>query len=447
MLNSIKQFIPEGVCLKCDGCCRFNQNGPPWTPYQKKTIPFKDYFICACFDQQANYCRDYANRLLDCRIYPFILHKKDDKVVLAADLRCPYLNENFKTSSFKEYAQYLRSFLNSEGVKSFLKANPEIIADYDGQIEIISQIDCSGVFGNILSLNDKPLFEKYLALARRELSAFSFANIYAWRSLFEIRYKIIKERLCIFFKDRTGSFMYLAPLGGIIDKETIDECFLIMDSQNKNKQVSRIENVEDENLDFYHSHGFNLIPKDKEYVYLTEELINLSGDGFKDKRASYNYFIKNYKYTYEQLTLDCIYECLSVLADWRQERLARKKIGQNDGEAIFYRGILDDNLLWQEELLLNFSQLSLFGRVIKIEGKARAYTFGFELNNETFCIAAETADLSFKGIAQFLFREFSRDLKKYKYINVMDDSGLTNIRKVKLSYRPHKKIAGFIIKK
>ena len=66
----------------------------------------------------------------------------------------------------------------------------------------------------------------------------------------------------------------------------------------------------------------------------------------------------------------------------------------------------------------------------------RAYTFGFEITKDMFCVLLEVCDLKFKGISEFIFREFSREMNQYKYINAMDDSGLENLRISKLSYHP-----------
>lgn len=441
----VKQFIPQETCLKCDGCCRFSRKDTPWAPHKRELRAYHDHFICSCFSLAAQRCRDYENRLLDCRIYPFLLHRNNGNIYLAADLNCPYLSKNVDTEEFKNYADYLRNFLNSPEAKVFLRENESLICEYDEPLKIISEISLDGeILGAPLNAEDRPLFEGYLGKALHKLSSFSFANIYVWRSLFDIRYKIIKGSLCVFFKDKAGCFMYLPPLGIGSDNEIINECFRIMDSENTNCIISRIENIQENDLDFYRRNGFKIIPKDKEYVYLREDLAGLSGGKFKSQRAAYNYFIKNYKHSYEPLTINCSRECLSVLADWRQERLSKKEAGPSPAEAVYYCGILDDNCLAQEEALLNFSRLNLLGRVVKIEGRARAYTFGFELNREVFCVMAETADLKFKGIAQFLFREFCRDLEKYKYINVMDDSGLANIKAVKLSYRPYLELTPYI---
>jgi len=57
----------------------------------------------------------------------------------------------------------------------------------------------------------------------------------------------------------------------------------------------------------------------------------------------------------------------------------------------------------------------------------------------------EVVDYKFKGLSQFIFREFACEMDEYKYINTMDDSGLINLTKVKKSYKPCELISNFII--
>lgn len=447
-MMQVKQFIPQEICLKCDGCCRFNEKDTPWAPYKREVVAHDDYFICSSFEASTHKCRNYDARFLDCRIYPFLLQAQGGKVYLSVDLNCPYVSQKINTEEFRSYASCLKDFLSTDEAKKILRDNPGLICRYGEELKIISEIDLNGeILGSPIKIEDKPLFEKYLKIREHEISAFSFANIYTWRSLFDIRYKIIDGCLCVFFQDRAGCFMYLPPLGQRLDNELFDECFRIMDARNANRAVSRIENIEESVLGTCRNNGFVIIPKEKEYVYLRDDLAGLCGDKFKSKRADCNYFAKNYKYSCQPLMPAYAFECLSVLAQWRKERLYKQAQRVDAADKGFYHAILDDNCVAQEEALLNFSQLGLSGKVIRIDGEIKAYTFGFELNNDTFSIMAETADLRFNGIAQFLFREFCSDLKKYKYINVMDDSGLENIRTVKLSYHPEREISAYILEK
>ncbi|PIQ88542.1 MAG: hypothetical protein COV72_07910 [Candidatus Omnitrophica bacterium CG11_big_fil_rev_8_21_14_0_20_42_13] len=445
--KKIKQFVPESACLKCEGCCRFNGRDTVWAPCERKVVPFQDYFICSLFSPLTRRCKSYDSRLLDCRIYPFLIHKKEKSVYLTADLKCPYLNERLQSKEYEDYARYLFNFLNSADGANLLSARPGLAVEYDEELKIIGKIEKGNFLGSPLAFEDKIIFDAYIQKSKHEISAHSFANIYVWRTLFDVRFNIIKEHLCVFFKDELGCFMYLPALGGRADKDILNYCFDIMDGVNADKDTSRVENIEEKDKGFYEDNGFKLLAKDPEYIYHTQDLITLCGDKFKDKRASCNYFQKNYKYSYEDLSQGAVYECLQLLAQWRKERLSKAGSNSKLSDIKFYSGILDDNCLAQEEALLNFDRLNLEGKIIRVEGKVAAYTFGFALSEETFCIFSEVADLNIKGIAQFIFRQFCSDLKKYRYINVMDDSGLKNLKDVKDSYNPARKVCLYTARK
>jgi len=291
---------------------------------------------------------------------------------------------------------------------------------------------------NKLTLKDQSIFTRYLGFQREELAAFSFANIYIWRALFDIYWTCIgKSSLCVFFRDKIGCFMYLPPLEKEKHPEAIKQAFMFMDSINKNKDISRIENVPQEDLNYYRALGYLGHNKYPDYLCLRRDLDLLRGNKFKSQRASYNYFIKHYDFSVARLLPQDAADCLKLFNLWLDER---KK--QNT-DAV-YCGMLEDSRKVIQEAFANYKKLRLTGVVVRINGQIRGFTFGYPLHKDTFCVLYEITDLSVKGLAQFIFRQFCAGLK-YKYINIMDDSGLENLRKVKLSYKPERLVASYII--
>lgn len=293
---------------------------------------------------------------------------------------------------------------------------------------------------NRLSLKDKQLLKRFLNLTTHELSVYGFENIYIWERLFDIYWTVIKNHLCLFFQDKIGCFLYLPPLGKTSSPEVLDQVFRIMDKFNKNPALSRIENVEEKDRAFYQDLGYECRYKSSEYLCLRSALAGLKGDRFKSKRSCINYFTKNYSFEYLDYSCDYKDGCLQLYKDWMKSR----KLQDTDP---VYKGMLGDNLLCLHVLLRDYKDLDLIGRVIKIDSRIKGFTFGFRLNKETFCVLFEIADLSFKGLSQYIFRRFCEELKKYRYINIMDDSGLDNLKRVKLSYRPVSLIASYIVQR
>lgn len=292
---------------------------------------------------------------------------------------------------------------------------------------------------NRLLLKDKQIISQYLKIDRHELSTYTFENIYIWKDFFDIEWAIIEGSLCVFFRDDTGCFLYLPPLGETKSKKALAQAFRIMNKFNQNKDISRIENIEAKDAAFYKQLGFDLSLKSYDYLCLRDNLSRLSGDRFKAKRSNCNYFIKHYEFEYLPFSPEFRDECLQLYSNWTKERKTKYK-------NYIYQGMLEDSLTSLKIALNSFSYLNLIGRIIRLDKDIKAFTFGFKLNRDTFCILYEISDLSVKGLAQFIFFRFCNELKNYKYINIMDDLGLENLRPVKLSYRPIRLIPSYIAK-
>jgi len=157
----IKQLIPQGVCLKCKGCCRFSQEDSVWLPtllnqeiaeFEKlglapglisankkirvASFPKEKTFICSLFNPEGNICKIYEQRPFECRLYPFILKRRGAGTCLAADENCPFVAAHKEDAAFKEYASYLINFLQDPGLKDLLKENPQMVGDYPQALEL-----------------------------------------------------------------------------------------------------------------------------------------------------------------------------------------------------------------------------------------------------------------------------------------------------------------------
>jgi len=293
---------------------------------------------------------------------------------------------------------------------------------------------------NKLSFKDKTLFDKYLDFSEHQLAVYAFANIYIWRKFFDINWVIIDNSLCVFFTDNIGTFLYFSPLNKVNSKQVINETFKILDQNNKNKEFSHIENVEEKDLKFFQDSGFDCPLKSYDYICASKDLALLQGNKFKSKRSGCNYFTKHYNYKFQKLSLKHEEECLNLYALWMKQHQAHE-------QDHVYQGLLSDSRIALKEAFTKYGAFGFKGAVVKVNNIIKGFTFGFSLNKDTFCILYEITDLTVKGLAQFIFREFSRELIGYRYINIMDDSGLDNLKQVKLSYHPQKKIPAYIVRR
>jgi hypothetical protein len=233
-----------------------------------------------------------------------------------------------------------------------------------------------------LKLTDQNLFEQFIRFNEYHLSTYHFSNIFIWRKIFRIFYTILDEYLCLFFKDKRGCFMYLPPLGRKLSLSVVNNCFEIMDGFNTNKKISRIENVEEDNLDIYQRCGYAYSAKPGDYLYNREDIAFLRGNRFKSKRAAYNYFAKHYCFESGSYLKQYKAACLLLFQNWAKRR--KDKFADP-----VYRGMLEDSFSCHKLALENCLQLGLTGYVIRIKDGVAGYTFGFPINSDTFCILFE----------------------------------------------------------
>ncbi len=286
--------------------------------------------------------------------------------------------------------------------------------------------------------HQKKIIDEFLAQESRSLSSFSFVNVFIWKDFFDFRFEIINDYLCIFAIHEPGYFLYLPPLRKNVSSfqqeeflSTVQKCFKVMEECNRLSRVSRIENIPAHYLGLFPENEFSFLKKAYEYCYLTEDVVSLQGNALKSKRASYNHFVKNYRYEFLPFTSNMSEECGQLYDRWAKNRLGKYA---DD----IYNHLLDENRTVHRLAMQYYEELGLIGRVVAVDGKIQGYSFGFPLNSSIFCVLFEITALEIKGLSVFIFREFCRDpqVKNYKFINVMDDFGMKNIERVKMSFRP-----------
>lgn len=274
------------------------------------------------------------------------------------------------------------------------------------------------------------LFSSYLGCREHGISTYAFENIFLWAGLYDVSWMIVDDNLCVFFRDTLGCFMYLPPLGRRLSKRALACAFAVMDEHNRSAEISRIENVEESDIRFFRNNaGYRVYLKGQEYLYKRRDMIELAGRPYKSKRSSVNYFLKHSAFTYRPFRGSDGAACDRLFVSWMKQRRAAYADS-------LYRGMLGDSHRVLQWLLGRYKRTWYRGIVVLLDNRIKAFTLGYALNSAVFCVLFEIADLNIKGLAQFIFRQFCSELEGYSHINVMDDSGLESLKKLKNSYKP-----------
>ena len=275
----------------------------------------------------------------------------------------------------------------------------------------------------------KTRFDDYATHEPQTLSGFHYASLAGWEDFFTFETEIINESLCIFARQNLGVFMILPPLGKW-DSTTIECCFLHMKKTNKPGKFSRIENVPLQYINRFPSDRYDLDKRGYEYCYFKEDIMALEGQAYRSKRNDYNHFVAENNPCFLPYENSMKEECLALFDQW--------VLGRQKNPDDIYQTMIQENRLVHARLMEQAEELGLIGRIVMVKEKIVAYTFGYALTSSVFCDLLEITDLPLRGASAYIFRKFCRDqaLAPFRFINCMDDFGMPNVGRAKMSYQP-----------
>jgi uncharacterized protein len=288
------------------------------------------------------------------------------------------------------------------------------------------------------TIDTKPLFDKYLTRTGITLSDYSFANNIIWLSQKSGFYQIVDDCFCLFSLNGHCLSMLLPPLGRPEDqRHALATCFAIMDGYNGNPYYSLVEFVYRDFTDSATAEDTGahwLIERAlPDYIYRTEDLIELRGNAYKTKRNEVNQFRRAYpNHHLEPLGPQHRPGIRQLLDRWLRNRMQYLS-----GEAIadfFYTVEQERQAI--DRAFEYYDRLGLMGLALIIDDQLAGFTFGEQLTADVANVLVEKTDFAIPGSAQYLFREFAKVFAHCTFINVGDDLGLENLRRVKMSYRP-----------
>ena len=302
------------------------------------------------------------------------------------------------------------------------------------------------IFDNKISIENREILEEYLNGYEYKTSGLSFSAMYMWRNINEFSWDIIGDYMCItgisHLELEEGIILpFLFPpltKTGEYDRESLRETILkckeIFESQGHPFSLRLVpfhlmEIIKDACPEI----SFKDDRPNYDYVYLTQELIDLKGRAFHGKKNHLNYFLRNYSFTYEEATVDMVPEIMAYIRSKNEY-----KLGETPEE---WKEILELETIAIEELL-KFVGRGLLTGIIRIDGRIEAVTLGeFAKTNskETVLVHVEKADDRVRGLYQAINNEFCKRLPvETVYVNREEDMGMENLRQTKLSYKPVK---------
>lgn len=297
-----------------------------------------------------------------------------------------------------------------------------------------------GVEFRPIEKSDKAIVDSYLRLQEHENSHFTFMNLYTWRKPFQV--ELAEENGVLFINSRwNGEVQAVQPFG---PREKISWAIGEQLAWFRQRGLPfKVVDVEAEMAGAYTDfRGAELIAEtsrdEADYVYLTSELIKLSGRKYHTRKNHLNSFYRDYpEAEYLPLTARMTGECMTMLEAWQAQYLQENP---------------DDVLIEFEteavsEILADFDYFGIKGGVIRLDGRIIAFAFGEQLNADTAVIHLEKADHNIRGAYAAINQGFAaHEWSGLTYINREEDMGLPGLRQAKESYHPVKMIEKYFIR-
>jgi len=285
-----------------------------------------------------------------------------------------------------------------------------------------------------ININDKALFDKYLKESNPQASERTFTNFFMWREYYKFRYAVIGDLLCVVSANEKNAPFAFAPIGACNDENFEEALSVLREYFRMNGWRFRFSRVTDKELPYFKKYvaserDISIDRDNSDYVYLTRNLIELSGKKYDGKRNHIKRFRKQYEYEYVELGPGNVDECSRIMLEWCESRNCNCQRGEYCER---YASM---------ELLKNFGVLDVKGALIKVNGKFEAFTVGEMLNQDTAVIHIEKANSAIHGLYAFINQQFcEHEWHGTTYINREQDLGIEGIRKAKLSYNPVKMV-------
>lgn len=277
-----------------------------------------------------------------------------------------------------------------------------------------------------LSMEDKPLLDAVFARFPPFISEFTFTNLFIWRHAYQLKISRFQDFICLFSEKGENSFFF-PPIGQGDMVKCYRFLFQYLEEKGVPKRISRVSEEGVAQIDSK-TEGFvaELDRDQSDYIYLTQDLIQLQGRKYHRKRNHIKQFKEKYSYQYIPLTPEWISECLRLETAWCDLR-----------QCEIIPGLVNESIAIKEAFN-HFEELGVKGGTIQINGKVEAFTLGEPLNRETVVIHIEKANPAFDGLYTVINQAFlEHQWLEYTYVNREQDLGEEGLRKAKESYFPH----------
>ena len=278
-----------------------------------------------------------------------------------------------------------------------------------------------------LQFEDGEVLREIIWKYQPETSEWTFTNLFIWRSHYGLQWSLYRDWVLLLSTAAPQGPFFFQPVGPPSRLDAVRNILRWL-QEEKGQKASRIERADSRLADEIREAADLVVEPVRDqfdYVYRSQDLIQLAGRKYHGKRNHINKFLQTYAFTYAPLEERLLPECLKLGGFWCE----------------IHRCEEDMNLLgeWEavREALTHFSELRIQGGVILIRDKVEAFSLGELLNRETAVIHVEKANPEIPGLYPFINQQFcEKTWSQTSWVNREQDLGEPGLRMAKESYFP-----------
>ncbi len=285
-----------------------------------------------------------------------------------------------------------------------------------------------------LTLNDKEIFDDFLAQDPPRISELTFTNLFAWRICNDTMWKMEDDCILVVLRPQDVQPYGLPPIGPGDKASALRKLSKYLVQVSSEPKIARADKNA---VDGYVDPDEYQIMEDRDnfdYVYLSEHLIKLPGKPFHKKKNHLNKFLKNYEFEYRTLNEELVKSFMELQEDWCEIRDCEDSDDLSNENVAVY------------EALKNYGRLDFRGGAILIDSKVEAFSLGEQLNHDTAVIHIEKANPEIPGLYVAINQHFcAGEWSDLTYVNREQDLGVPGLRKAKESYHPDHLVEKFVV--
>jgi hypothetical protein len=276
-----------------------------------------------------------------------------------------------------------------------------------------------------LTFDDKPLLDAAIAADPPETSELTFTNLWAWRRKRAVAVARDADGALALLCEEHGERFFLPPIGSTDPAAAAGRLLAHTRSADFAFLMRRVPAAMAGALA---AAGFAAAPdRDNfDYVYAVRDLAALEGRHFDGKRNQIRQLTQAHACTFAPLDDDAVADCLALEEQWCDLRACH----------------LDEGLAAEQEAigicLRSRRELGVFGGVIRVDGRLKAFAIAERLGPDTAVVHFEKADPAVTGLYQLINHWLCREaLGAFVFVNREQDLGIPGLRQAKSGWRPH----------